>query len=104
MQVGSYVVCVDDSNWDVLAFVVMTGLPEKGKVYCVRRVIPDFTKISDEEGIALDGIFGDWGTFNTYHKTQVFEEYHFRKSRFREIEKPLLVEDVLEEEEELCEV
>lgn len=102
MQAGSYVVCVDESNWDILAYVVMTGLPEKGKVYRVRRVIHDFTKISDEEGIALDGIYGDWGTFNTYHKTQVFEEYHFRKSRFREIENPILFEDVLEEVDLLC--
>jgi len=104
MQVGSYVICVDDSNWDILAYVVMTNLPEKGKVYRVRRVILDFTKISDEEGIALDGIYGDWGIFKTHSNKKVFEEYHFRKSRFREIENPTLIEDVFEKIDLLCEV
>ena len=104
MKAGSYVICIDDSNWDVRANVYMSGLPKKGKVYRVRRIIPDFINNKDEEGIALDGIYGNWDTFTTYNKTQVFEEYHFRKSRFREIEKPLLVEDVKEEKDLLCEV
>ena len=104
MQAGSYVICIDDSNWDVRANVYMSRLPKKVKVYRVRRIIPDFINNKDEEGIALDGIYGNWDTFTTYNKTQVFEEYHFRKSRFREIESPILFEDMLEKETELCEI
>jgi hypothetical protein len=103
MQAGSYVVCIDDSNRDAIAFILLSGLPEKGKVYRVRRVIPNFDKNCDEDGIALDGIYGDWRTFDTYYNTQVFEEYHFRMSRFREIDNPILIEEVVEEEKMFCE-
>ena len=31
MQAGSYVVCINDSNWNKLAYVKLSELPVKGK-------------------------------------------------------------------------
>lgn len=90
MEAGTFVLCIDDSNWDPLAFVKMSSLPVKGKVYQVRRVIPDFTSKCGNAGIALEGIYGDWSIFTSYNNQSVFEEYHFRMNRFREIETPIL--------------
>ena len=103
MQAGSYVICIDDSNWDASAFILMSGLPEKGKIYRVRRVIPNIDIDCIEDGIALDGIHGDWRIFDTYYNTKVFEEVHFRMSQFREIVNPILIEEVLEHEAVFCE-
>ena len=102
MKAGSYVECINDSNWDEMALVLMSGLPVKERVYQIRRVIPNFDANCTEDGIAIEGIYGDWRTFKTYYNTQVFEEYHFRMSRFREIENPVLTEEVIENEELFC--
>ena len=103
MQVGSYVVCINDSNWDKLAYKKLSELPVKGKVYPIRRIIPNFdTTGIIEDGVALEGIFGDWDIYTLKGNIKKFEEFHFIISRFREIENPLLVEDVLEEEDLLC--
>lgn len=87
-----------------MAYENMSRLAEKGKVNWVGRSIPKFTKISDEEARALDGIFGDWDTFTTYNKTKVFEEYHFRKTDLERLKNLILSEVILEEETELCEI
>ncbi len=101
MQVGSYVICVNDTNWSELAFVKMSMLPKKNHIYRVRRIIEDFRNSEGDIGIALEGIYGDWNNFiNDYNQT-VFEEYHFRSKRFREIESPEnFVESILEKIEE----
>jgi hypothetical protein len=104
MQVGSYVVCVNDSNWNKLAYVKLSELPVKGKVYRIRRVIPNFDTDCNEDGVALEGIFGDWNIYTLRGNIKIFEEFHFIISRFKEIEDPTIVEDVLEEEFLLCEV
>ena len=104
MQVASYVVCVNDSNWNKLAYVKLSELPVKGKVYRIRRVIPNFDTDCNEDGVALEGIFGDWDFYWLSFNKRIFEEFHFIISRFKEIEDPTLVEDVLEEEFLLCEV
>jgi len=104
MQVGSYVVCVNDSNWNKLAYVKLSELPVKGKVYRIRRVIPNFDTDCNEDGVALEGIFGDWNIYTLRGNIKNFEEFHFIISRFKEIEDPTIVEDVLEEEFLLCEV
>lgn len=88
MKAGSYVVCVNDSNWDAMAYVLLPKLPVKGHIYIVRRVIPNIDDNCSEDGIALEGIYGEWRIFNTYFGTKVYEEYHFRMSRFREIDAP----------------
>jgi hypothetical protein len=104
MQVGSYVVCINDSNWNKLAYVKLSELPVKGKIYRIRRIIPNFDTHCDEDGVALEGIFGDWDIYTLKGNIKIFEEFHFIISRFREIDDPTLVEDVLEEEDLLCEV
>jgi len=102
MQAGSFVVCVDDSNWDAMAYVLLPKLPTKGYIYKVRRIIPNFDIDCAEDGIALEGIFGDWRIFNTCYGTQVYEEYHFRMSRFREIDAPeIFLSKVFQEIEEV---
>lgn len=103
MQAGSYVVCINDTNWDAIAYVLLPELPVKGRVYKVRRVIPNFDDNSSEDGIALEGIYGEWRIFNTYYGTQVYEEFHFRMSRFREIENPIVIDEVTDEIEVFCE-
>jgi hypothetical protein len=104
MQVGSYVVCINDSNWDKLAYKKLSELPVKGKIYRIRRVIPNFDTHCNEDGVALEGIFGDWDIYTLKGNIKIFEEFHFIISRFKEIDDPTLVEDVLEEEDLLCEV
>jgi hypothetical protein len=104
MQEGSYVVCINDSNWNKLAYKKLSELPVKGKIYRIRRVIPNFDTDCNEDGVALEGIFGDWDIYTLGSNINIFEEFHFIISRFREIENPSLVEDVLEEEDVLCEV
>lgn len=107
MKVGSYVVCVNDSNWNAMAYVLLPKLPVKGNIYIVRRVIPNIDDNCSEDGIALEGIYGEWWIFKTYFGTKVYEEYHFRMSRFREIDAPdiflaKLFQEI--EEEQLVEV
>ena len=87
MQEGSYVICVDDSNWDALAYVHMTSLPKKNSIYRIRRIIYGFEK-SGDFGVALENIFGDWDNSRNIYNQWVFEEYHFKKERFREIDSP----------------
>ena len=85
MKTGSYVVCIDDNNWDPRAALTMTSLPIRDHVYRVRRIIKAFHPLCPEDGVALDGIYGDWIFFKSTDKSNVFEEYHFRMSRFREL-------------------
>ena len=97
MQQGSYVVCINDSNWDPSAFKMLSSLPKKGNIYRIRRVIPNFDKGGTEDGVALEGIYGQWNIYHTCFNTYIYEEYHFYMSRFKEIDAPeLFVEAVLE--------
>ena len=102
MQAGSYVICINDSNWDYLAFKKLSALPVKGKIYRIRRVIPNFDNCYNEDGVALEGIFGDWDIYTLDANKRIFEEFHFRITRFREIENPILIEELLEKEEVCC--
>jgi hypothetical protein len=96
MKEGSYVICVDDSNWDELAPIKMSSLPKKNQIYKIRRIIYGFEN-SGEFGIALEGIFGQWEIHKNIYNQKVFEEYHFKRRRFREIESPeTFVESVIE--------
>jgi len=103
MQVGSYVVCIDDTNWDKRAFVEMSKLPKKNIIYQVRRLIDGFGEEDNAPGIALVGIYGNWKEFIDNYGQKVFEEYHFKIKRFREIESPeSFVESILEKIENEC--
>ena len=85
MKPGSVVLGVDDSNWDEYARKDFSELPISGRLYTVRRVIPNIIDPSGPDGIALAEIFGSWHFFDHYNGKTVFEECHFRKNRFLEI-------------------
>ena len=99
-MVSPFIGRIDDSNWDVLAYVHMTSLPKKNSIYRIRRIIDGFGE-DNLPGIALVGIHGTWKNFvNNYGET-VFEEYHFKMVRFREIEmSELSIDCILEKTEE----
>ncbi len=85
MKPGSVVLCVDDSSWDEHARKDFLELSISGRLYTIRRVIPNIIDPSGPDGIALAEIFGSWYFFKHYNGKVVFEEYHFRKNRFLEI-------------------
>ena len=85
MKPGSVFLCVDDSNWDEYARKDFSELPIPGRLYTVRRVIPNIIDPSGPDGIALAEIFGSWHFFDHFNGKTVFEECHFRKNRFLEI-------------------
>jgi len=85
MKPGSVVFCVDDSNWDEYARKDFSELPISGRLYTVRRVIPNIIDPTGPDGIALAEIFGSWHFFDHFNGKTVFEECHFRKNRFLEI-------------------
>ena len=87
MKPGSLVVCINDF-FPEKAGEVFNRLPEKGKVYRVRRVIPQIGAFDETWGIALEGIYGSWRHSTNLLGQPVYEEWHFRMSRFREIEGP----------------
>jgi hypothetical protein len=86
MKVGSLVICVDDTNWAAEASHYFDKLPVAGKTYRIRRIIENINVIGGPEGIALQEIWGQLNFYKTYDGRTVFEEAHFKKSRFREID------------------
>jgi hypothetical protein len=97
MQAGTMVICVDDSNWDHRAKKYFNKLPVKDGLYRVRRIIPNIIEANGPEGLALEGIYGDWVNFKSYTGKKVFEEYHFRKNRFAELQPHEDLEEIMEE-------
>jgi hypothetical protein len=90
MKPGSWVVCVDDSNWAPIAYQLFNALPKRGQIYRVRRLIDDMDgKFGAEPGIALEGIWGDLFFHQTESGLFLLEEYHFFMHRFREVDPPL---------------
>jgi hypothetical protein len=86
MKVGSLVICVDDTNWAAEAYHYFDRLPVAGKTYRIRRIIENINVIGGPEGIALQEIWGQLNFYKTYDGRTVFEEAHFKKARFREID------------------
>lgn len=86
MKAGDYVICINDSNWDKDVYHVFNLVPVKGHIYRIRRVIPNWGSPDGPDGIALEGVFGDWEIFEHYNGSEIYEEYHFRKDRFQVIE------------------
>ena len=87
MKKDSYVICVDDSNWDSRVFKLMSGLPKVNHIYKVRRFFPKYYTGCPEDGIAIEGIDGEWIWYER-RNSKIFIECHFRISRFREIDAP----------------
>ena len=86
MNAGDYVICIDDKNWSNEVHLHFDTLPVKNHVYRIRRVIPNIEIKNGPAGLALEGIFGAWDIFETYEGSNVYEEYHFRKNRFRVVD------------------
>ena len=106
MQPGSLVICINAERFSPLASVKMSALPQKNKMYTIRRIIPDFTGKAGGPGVALEEIWGQMDTFTASDGANVYEEYHFRMNRFAELLPPLekewAVEVVNEDELELA--
>lgn len=85
MEKGSWVVCVDDSNWNPEVFNKMSLVPEKGVIYQVREVMPPIPGLTDEFGIKLEESRGESDLFSAHDGRCYWIEYHFRAERFREL-------------------
>lgn len=102
MKPGSLVICVDDTHWSSFAKEDFPSLPVKDSIYTVRRIIPNIDEPDGPPGVALEEIRGVWDHFETYFGTTVYEECHFKMSRFKEVLPPnqaseeIIVEKVLE--------
>ena len=83
MKPGDYVVCVNDRNWSANAKKSFNKLPVAGQVYRIRRIIANSESPNGPAGLALEGIYGRWDLIIHFNGNEVFEEYHFRKSRFK---------------------
>ena len=83
MEKGTWVVCINDSNWDPDAYIKMSSLPVKNELYQVREFIPDILNLTKTGGIKLEGIYGAERFFNSKDKKTYWLEYHFCVSRFR---------------------
>jgi len=83
MEKGTWVVCINDSNWDPDAYIKMSSLPVKNELYQVREFIPDILNLTKTGGIKLEGIYGEERFFNSKDKKTYWLEYHFCVSRFR---------------------
>ena len=83
MEKGTWVVCINDSNWDPDVYIKMSSLPVKNELYQVREFIPDILNLTKTGGIKLEGIYGEERFFNSKDKKTYWLEYHFCVSRFR---------------------
>jgi len=83
MEKGTWVVCINDSNWDPDAYIKMSTLPVKNELYQVREFIPDILNLTKTGGIKLEGIYGEETFFKSVDKKIYWLEYHFCVSRFQ---------------------
>jgi hypothetical protein len=98
MQKGSYVVCIDDSNWYPIAHEVFNVLPVKNQIYTIRKITPRINSLWEECGVLLEEIHGKWDFFSSFTDQEVYMEYHFKKSRFKEIDiDEICLDEILEE-------
>lgn len=88
MEKGSLVLCINDYFPEDTS-LMFGALPVKLKTYTVRRVIPNPEVRNGEDGIALEGIYGNIGGVRSYTGKIIYEEYHFRKNRFIELLPPM---------------
>ena len=96
MKSGSIVMCINDSNWDPEAYIRMSELPVFGGFYKVREIFPAMPELETEGGIALEEIYGQMNFFRSKSGGLIWLEYHFKMSRFIEID---IASDQEEEEE-----
>lgn len=85
MKVGSYVICIDDSNFDDYAFECFSALPQKQQIYQVRKIYRKKDYNLPNNGIALAGIEGELCFFELKDGLSILMEYHFSSKRFVEL-------------------
>lgn len=85
MKKGSWVVCINDSNWSPNARTSLSSLPVKNRLYRVRKLFPEDGGVP---GIAVDGIFGKFIYYKYPDGVERFVECHFFGWRFREVALP----------------
>jgi len=84
MEKGTWVVCINDSNWDPEAYITMSHLPVKNELYQVREVVPAIPGFIETDGIKLEGIYGKERYFTSKKNGKKYwMEYHFYAERFR---------------------
>ena len=83
MEKGTWVVCINDSNWHSDASIKMSALPVKNELYQVRDVVPHIHDITSGRGIKLEGIYGEERYFAAKNGNKYWLEYHFFRERFQ---------------------
>lgn len=91
MQEGDIVLCIDDGKWRKRAYEVFPQLPKKGHYYTIRRIIPNIDVEGGLFGIALVEIRGETAFFLNSQGDFLYEEYHFRSTRFNLTSPPLFM-------------
>ena len=86
MKVGSFVICVDDSNWSEDAPLNFNKLPVKGELYRISAIYPNYSRKEGPPGVSVEGIVGKIETIKTYWGQYMPIEWHFKIRRFKEIE------------------
>ena len=86
MKVGSFVICVDDSDWSKDAHENFNKLPVKGQLYIVSEIHPNYASKDGPPGVSVEGIVGKIHTIKTYWGQYLPIEWHFKISRFKEID------------------
>ncbi len=89
MKPGSIVICVDDGNWDEVAYTTFNKLPQLHHIYTVRQIFENTERADGPPGVAVEGIHGKFMVVDTWQGTIVSMEAHFRMTRFEELLPPL---------------
>jgi hypothetical protein len=98
MKSASIVMCINDSNWPAEAYKRMTALPVFGEVYKVREYFPAMPELDMGAGIAVEEIYGQMNFFRSKNGGLIWLEYHFKISRFMEIDMTTDQEEIEETE------
>lgn len=103
MERGSLVECIDD-NFGERAYRMLKYLPKKGALYLVRRIVND-KRFSHQEigGVMLEELVNPkcWFWSEVDQRNYLIEP-RFYPWRFREVQPPMEIEEVLNEEREGC--
>jgi len=91
MQIGSKVICINDSNWTKEDFLHFHSLPIRGHVYVVRSVFHNNPDPFCSSPLALVGIKGEMILAKDDNKNMVYMEAHFIGERFVEILSPVII-------------
>lgn len=98
MKVGSYVICIDDSNFPTEFLSHFDSIIFEGKIYIIRKIFrkDDYDGIIPMDGIALFGVQGEIDIWEGDSGRMLEMEYHFKITRFAELI-PLTKDDLIEE-------